>query len=278
MGEPKPGVGILKALLGHKIKKGDDGRYTFTISTGSVDRDHDTIDPNGWRLGEYRRNPVVLFGHDARQPPIGKAAAVEVRSGALKADVVFAPEGVYPLADTVRGLVDAEILRATSVGFIPIKWTFDEERNGVDFLEQELYEFSIVPIPSNTEALRDATGVELAPLVEWAESTLDTVKGAGLWVPKADLEQMRKAMLGEPASVTVAGGEGQGETHAPAEPGSTPGPATPEPEPQPVVLRLLRSPRISTSFTREQAQAVIQNAVDNRALAAVRRAAGRLDD
>jgi len=285
MGEPKPGDRVIKTLIGHKIRKGDDARYTFTISTGSVDRDSDTIDPNGWRLDNYRKNPVVLFGHESRQPPIGRADSVEVRSGALKADVVFPEPGTYPLADTVRGLVDQDILRATSVGFLPIKWTFDEERRGTDFLEQELFEFSIVPVPSNPEAIRASKDLDLAPLAEWAEATLDTVKGPGLWLPKDTAERVLKMVGGEPVSVMVteagdgldAGGEeGPGETHAPAVPGSTPGPATLEPVKRPA-LRIVRG-KTPVRITRDDVIAVVQSTVQDSVQTAVAFASGRLDD
>lgn len=278
MDEPKPGDHILKVLVGHKIKKGEDGRYAFTISSGSVDRDNDTIDPSGWKLDSYKQNPVVLFGHQSRQPPIGRAENVNALTGALKADVVFAEPGTYALADTVRGLVDQDILRATSVGFIPLKWMFDEKRGGVDYSEQELYEFSIVPIPSNTDALRDAKGVDLAPLVEWSEMVLDTMKGPGLWVSKDVAENARKIAAGEPASVTVpdAGEVAQGEAHAPADAGSTPAPATPEAVAGPPKLRVLRAPA-PVRITRDEVKAVVQNAVREEVQAAIRFARGRLD-
>lgn len=276
MDEPKPGQPVLKTLVGHKITKGEDDRYTFTISSGGVDRDRDTIDPNGWKLDNYRKNPVVLFGHQSRQPPIGRAENVGARDGALKADVVFAEPGTYALADTVRGLVDQDILRSTSVGFIPLKWTLDEERSGVDFFEQELYEFSIVPIPSNTDALRDLKGVDLAPLVEWAELTLDTAKGPGLWVPK-EVAQARKIAAGEPVSVAVpdaGGGPAPAEAHAPGAAGSTPAPATPKSNPR---LRILRGSNQSLRITREDVVTVTQGAVREEVQAAVRYARGRLD-
>ena len=43
-----------------------------------------------------------------------------------------------------------------SVGFAPIKFKFtsDPERKfGIDFIEQELLEFSIVPVPANPDAV-----------------------------------------------------------------------------------------------------------------------------
>jgi hypothetical protein len=53
-------------------------RMTFTISTGSVDRDNDTLDPKGWDVKSYLTNPVVLFAHDYKSLPVAKC--VEIKS------------------------------------------------------------------------------------------------------------------------------------------------------------------------------------------------------
>jgi len=42
----------------------------FVMSDGSVDRMGDVIEPAGWRLDRFHRNPVALFNHD-RDFPIG---------------------------------------------------------------------------------------------------------------------------------------------------------------------------------------------------------------
>jgi hypothetical protein len=102
-----------------------------------------------------------------------------------------------------------------------------------------------------------------------------------MWVPKDYVAETRDVAAGDPVSVVVpdAGGEGQGEAHALAEPGSTPGPATPEPEKAaPTVIRLWKKPQTSMSFTREQVTAMMQNIATDAARAAVRQASGRLDD
>jgi hypothetical protein len=70
-------------------------------------------------------------------------------------------------------------LSATSVGFMPTKYAFvddPERRWGIDFLEQELLEFSCVPVPANPEALIDAkaAGIDTAAVREWAEKILAT--------------------------------------------------------------------------------------------------------
>jgi hypothetical protein len=71
--------------------KSDDGATrTFTISTGSIDRMGDAINPHGWHTAGYMRNPVVLWGHDYSRPPIGRATSVWREGESLKAKMVFA--------------------------------------------------------------------------------------------------------------------------------------------------------------------------------------------
>jgi HK97 family phage prohead protease len=125
--------------------------YRFIVSTDTVDRSNDTIDQAGWDLKAYRRSPVVLWAHDASQWPIGKATKIGVEGGKLIAEVMF--------ADTFEGrkaqaLVDAGMLKATSVGFLPTESKMSiERRGGYDFKKQQLMEFSIVPVPANPDCL-----------------------------------------------------------------------------------------------------------------------------
>jgi len=138
----------------------------FTISTAAVDREADSIAVAGWDLANYRKNPVVLWGHDSSQLPIGRGFDVAVEGGALKASVEFIPEDTPEggaFAESVYRLARSGFIAATSVGFRPIKWTFtaDKDRGaddwfpGIDFEEQELVELSIVTVPANPEALLD---------------------------------------------------------------------------------------------------------------------------
>ena len=124
-------------------------KYRFTISTDSPDRMRDTIAPSGWRLDAFLRNPVVLWAHDSSEPPIARASDVRVAGNALAATVEFPEPGTYDRADEIRRLLEQDFIRATSVGFLPIKWKYNEARGGVDFQEQELLEFSLVPVPAN---------------------------------------------------------------------------------------------------------------------------------
>ncbi len=132
---------------------GQDRTMGFTISTNAIDRDMDTIDPAGWDLRAYTKNPVVLWAHDYSSLPIGKAVEVTKDASRLRARAEFAK---HDFASTVLQLLTDGFLKATSVGFRPLKFTHNTERGGVDFQEQELLEFSIVPVPANPEALIEA--------------------------------------------------------------------------------------------------------------------------
>lgn len=152
-------------------------KMSFTISTAAVDRDGDTIDPAGWDTGSFKGNPVVLWAHDYTQPPVGKATNIVATKDGLKADVEFTPQGMNPFADMIHDMVKGGFLNATSVGFRGKEFEKAKDRQyGYDFKSQELLEFSIVPVPSNPEALV-VRGPQLVQakayakaVKEWAES------------------------------------------------------------------------------------------------------------
>ncbi len=194
----KPEGGVFHVLSGEP-KAYDDGsrRVRFVFSDGSVDRMGDTIDPTGWDVGPFLKNPVALWAHDSSQPPIGRASNVFVEDGCLAGDIEFAEPETYAFADTIYRLVLGRFINAVSVGFLPLEyeWAEDEENRpwGLDFKLQELLEISVVPVPANANALATARskGIDTKPLMEWAERTLDG--GGKIIVPRAELEQLRKA-------------------------------------------------------------------------------------
>ena len=144
---------IHKTLETHPAKLAD-AKYRWTISDGQPDRQRDTINPLGWDLTAYSRNPIVLWGHDYKTLPIGKSLEVFVRDGKLQAVMQFTPPGLHPLADQIRGLIDANFLVGSSVGMLPVEWSYNAKRDGNDFTRQQLLEWSIVSVPANAGALR----------------------------------------------------------------------------------------------------------------------------
>ena len=131
------------------------GAMTFVLSTDDVDRHGDIISADGWLLEAYRSNPVFLWAHDHRRPPIGRAAQVWSDAHRLLGRMEFAPTA---FAQEVAALYRGNYQRGISVGFKPVR--YEERRHdktgaflGLRFLEQELLEVSAVAVPANRGAL-----------------------------------------------------------------------------------------------------------------------------
>lgn len=171
---------LRKAFVTEVKASADDGRViTFAISTDSVDRQGDTIAVGGWKLDNYRSNPVVLWAHDSYDLPMAKCRRIWTESNKLMAEADFTPTpAAWPdFNETVFQFLKHGLLSATSVGFAPLKYSFSEEAGrtlGIDFLEQELLEFSIVPVPANAECLQQAKslGLDVEPMVKWCSAVL----------------------------------------------------------------------------------------------------------
>ena len=56
-------------------------RLRALIAAESVDRQSDLLVAEGAELEAYRRNPVVLWAHNANLPPVGRALRLEVEPG-----------------------------------------------------------------------------------------------------------------------------------------------------------------------------------------------------
>lgn len=127
----------------------DSGEFEVIISTADMDRQGEIVDQNGWQLDRYLANPVVLWAHDYSSLPIGVCESLtKDANGNLVAKGKFAPAEANPFAQQVRKLYDAKMVRATSVGFIPLD--FDGANK---ITKAELLEFSFVPVPANPFAL-----------------------------------------------------------------------------------------------------------------------------
>lgn len=143
--------------------KEDSGNFKVVVSTANTDRQGDSVNQAGWDLSYFKMNPVVLWAHDYGTLPIGICTSIEVVEGKLVAEGKFAPAEANPFAQQVRKLYELGMVNTTSVGFIPKKF---DDNNSAIIMEQELLEFSFVPVPANPHALR-----------------LDEIKALGLDVP-----------------------------------------------------------------------------------------------
>jgi len=150
-------------------------------STGSVDRDGEAIDPNGWDLRAFKKNPVILPQHDYRKPPVARATSVKLVDGKLMFKIEFPQEGISAEADTYRKLYKEGFMNASSVGFAPTEWVDGDGKKTPyrTFKKQQLLELSLVSVPANSEALvtakskglvnddeLKAIGFEVEPIVD----------------------------------------------------------------------------------------------------------------
>src|SRR3954466_3320991 len=128
----------------------------FIASDESLDRYNEVISATGWKLENYKRNPVFQNAHQTGDilHTLGKATSTEIRAGKLVQTIEFACD-INPMARIAYGLYKGQFLNAVSVGFVPIRWENGTEKSGYNrkFVEQELLEVSAVAIPANPNAL-----------------------------------------------------------------------------------------------------------------------------
>lgn len=151
----------------------------FVISDEALDRHGTVLKMDGWKLDNFRRNPIVMYAHAANREPnpdlvIGRGD-VRTENGELIGSITFDTDGgaevENKLAKKVLHKIDNGFLNATSVGFNPLRWGYGEKERGEDpdtfyFREQELLEFSVVPVPSNPNALAKEYSEEITDWIE----------------------------------------------------------------------------------------------------------------
>lgn len=136
----------------------------FILSDESVDRMGDMIMSDGWDIRNFKNNPIALFNHNPNFV-IGNWVGIRVGEKKLRAKLVLAPAGISKRIDEIRALVDAGILKATSVGFKPIDFEQLDKKNpfgGAKFTKQELVETSLVSVPANANALAVAKSMGIS--------------------------------------------------------------------------------------------------------------------
>jgi hypothetical protein len=151
------------------------------VSTISVDRDGDIIDPDGIDTSDFEKNPVILYGHNHGSSmwgggypvlPLGRDRWIKRTKKGLLALQEYAS---HDLANDVFTMHKDGFPLASSIGFIPLEY---KEQGDDDYIEtatkfaekynmnlndvtkaQRIYtktyllEHSDVPVPSNPDAL-----------------------------------------------------------------------------------------------------------------------------
>jgi HK97 family phage prohead protease len=126
-------------------------------NANTLDRANERIEPKGWKLDNYKKNPVILFdhGHDFAfgSMPIGKALRVESLEDGLFVKAQITKSNTEKLT-AIRDLIEEGILKTFSVGFNPIgENAIEKTSEGIIIKAAELIENSIVPVPMNQDSV-----------------------------------------------------------------------------------------------------------------------------
>lgn len=151
----------LKYISG-PITKADAGGLDAVITTPRVDHDGESVDPLGLRNRDaWLTNPLIYWAHEwARNPsaePIGKGTRLDIHADRIESSAVYAPTAK---AQNVRALVQGGFVRKTSIGFDPLEMA--DVKGIPTHTAWDLLEWSVVPMPANTDAT--ITGVKSALL------------------------------------------------------------------------------------------------------------------
>lgn len=152
------------------------------ISSESVDRYGEVVVSKGMNNSQFQGNPLVTLGHAYYLPPVGKSLwQKRIKDGDLvgiKAKTRYPerPEA-WPEADSwppdkVFTLVQAGLMNGKSIGFLPTKAHFAEQKEAIKngwpegtliFDEWLLLEYACCFLPANQDSLVEAVskGLEL---------------------------------------------------------------------------------------------------------------------
>lgn len=157
------------------------GEYEIEMigTTPAIDSYGESIDPTGWDLKRFKKNPVILPQHNYSKPPVGRATSIKLVDDKLMFKIEFPEEGVNPEADVYRKLYKSGFMNASSVGFVAREWVDgDGKKKPVrTYQKQELLELSLVSIPANPEALVTARSILSDDEIKLIHEVNEEIKG-----------------------------------------------------------------------------------------------------
>lgn len=137
-----------------KAQKLGEGEVEFIVSTESWDSHGERIKVDGINISEYKKNPVVLWGHDGFNLPIAKATKVWKEGGKLMARAKFYLKDEF--ARKVYDYIVDGFLNAVSIGGTVDEWASD----GLTISKMTMKEFSVVSVPANPDAIATAKSLD----------------------------------------------------------------------------------------------------------------------
>lgn len=135
-------------------------RRAVTIAANNRARATPELELGGLQFENYRRNPVVMWAHDAvgRSPsgglPIGRTLSINrATDGGIVAEFEFLDDD--PFAQRIRNAWDKGFLQAASISWLPLE-SRPAANGGLRDIRSELLEWSIVSVPADPDALRES--------------------------------------------------------------------------------------------------------------------------
>lgn len=135
-------------------------RRAVTIAANNRARATPELELGGLQFENYRRNPVVMWAHDAvgRSPsgglPIGRTLSINrAPDGGIIAEFEFLDDD--PFAQRIRNAWDKGFLQAASISWLPLE-SRPAANGGLRDIRSELLEWSIVSVPADPDALRES--------------------------------------------------------------------------------------------------------------------------
>lgn len=137
-----------------KASKLSEGEIEFVVSTNALDSHGERIDVEGIDIKDYKKNPVVLWGHDGFNLPIARTTKIWKENSRLMARAKFYLKDEF--ARKVYEYIVDGFLNAASIGGMVQEWGAD----GMTISKLLMKEFSVVSVPANPEALATAKSLD----------------------------------------------------------------------------------------------------------------------
>lgn len=161
---------IVKRLKNGQYLEGDDDTSIWVMTTGDLDRQGETVDPEGGDFSDFEANAVVVNNHVTDGPINDILGRVinhwneEVGEG-TRWPQVKGPARMALLGEVAwntatqagreaKDMAESGMLNGGSISFVPLDHPRKNREGGNHYRRWKLLEFSLCAVPSNPSAIR----------------------------------------------------------------------------------------------------------------------------
>lgn len=192
--------------LDFEIKKSDnseDGVFDLIISSDGLDSYADVMNLDGGDFSNFLKHGTVYYNHNTHGKPVATCLGLKKKKENGK-NYLFATTKFHNLTEEskeIHDLVVHKIIKSCSIGFMVIEshteaLTAAEQKKFPSYITNkriidkwELFEYSIVNIPANLDAITKAR-----QLIKELEQTMETTTKAGASISKTNADKITKAI------------------------------------------------------------------------------------